>query len=406
MSTRIDVCNYIENNWKYCIKENHEDKGTLIGLPHPYTVPAVGHFDEMYYWDTYFTNKGLEIAGNYTQVKSNTDNILYLVNKFGYMPNGNRIGYLSRSQPPFLSLMVRDVWEYYHDKEWLQNAYTTLQKEYAFWTKQRITPIGLNRYGHVAGTSKEEILEYRDLFINRVGISLDASAESIGEHFMVNAESGWDVTPRFAFTGQDFAPVDLNTLLFAFETNMATFANILENGEQNEWATRAESRKQRMISFMENSEGVLVDYNFKEKTQSSILSAASFYPLFVGMAEKKHAEAAVQNLLPRLEADYGILTCEKNDAIGNYQWDYPNGWACLQYIAIIGLHRYGYKAEARRIAQKYVSLVEKIFAQTGNLWEKYNVVEGNINVSNEYKMPAMMGWSAGTYLAALKYLNA
>ena len=104
-----EIKKYIEDKWDECIKENREDNGTLIGMPYPYTVPAVGHFDEMYYWDTYFTNKGLECSGRFAQAKNNTDNMLYMVNRYGYMPNGNRTYYLKSSQPPFLSIMVRDV---------------------------------------------------------------------------------------------------------------------------------------------------------------------------------------------------------------------------------------------------------------------------------------------------------
>lgn len=144
---------------------------------------------------------------------------------------------------------------------------------------------------------------------------------------------------------------------------------------------------------------------YAEKNKlSGILSAASFYPLFTGLAEQRHADALVCNL-ERLEAAYGILTCEKNNARGTYQWDYPNGWACLQYIAIVGLDRYGYSDIAKRIAEKYVALVDKVYDETGNLWEKYNVAEGSLNVSNEYNMPTMMGWSAGVYLAAVDYLK-
>ena len=117
------VIQFISSHWDDCIKENMKDNGTLIGLPYPYTVPAVGHFDEMYYWDTYFTNKGLEIEGRFAQAKNNTDNMLYLVNRFGYMPNGNRTYYLKNSQPPFLSIMVGDVYRHYNDKAWLTGAF-------------------------------------------------------------------------------------------------------------------------------------------------------------------------------------------------------------------------------------------------------------------------------------------
>ncbi len=397
------VQEYISGNWDSCIKENHDFEGTLIGLPYPYTVPAVGHFDEMYYWDTYFTNKGLEIEGRHEQAKFNTDNMFYLVNKYGFMPNGNRTYYLTRSQPPFLSVMARDVYSNCKDKEWLKYAYSSLDKEYEFWTTKRGSEIGLNHYDYDC-LDPSEIKRLKQGFIDRVGITPDLSEEVVARHFIATAESGWDICPRFNLDAYNFAPVDLNSLLYMLEENMAFFADELSNGESEKWVKRAEERKEKMIKYMENEDGILLDYNFVTGEKSPVFSAASFYPLFAGLAEQKHADAIVANLV-RLEAEYGLLTCEKTDIAGTYQWGYPNGWACLQYIAIIGLDKYGYKEEAKRLAQKYVSLVEKVFDETNNLWEKYNVIEGNINVSNEYDMPAMMGWSAGTYLAALQYLN-
>ena len=137
---------YIAENWSDCIKENQNDEGTLIGLPYPYTVPAVGKFDEIYYWDTYFTNVGLLISGFSMQAKHNVDNMLHLVDKYGFMPNGNRTYYLNRSQPPFLSQMVRDVYEFYKDNCWLKLAYRVLEKEYDFWMNKRCQKNGLNVY--------------------------------------------------------------------------------------------------------------------------------------------------------------------------------------------------------------------------------------------------------------------
>lgn len=394
---------FIESHWDECIKENREDSGTLIGLPYPYTVPAVGHFDEMYYWDTYFTNKGLELSGRYAQAKSNTDNMLYLVNKYGFMPNGNRTYYLKRSQPPFLSVMVRDVYDHYRDEIWLRGAYYALEKEYSFWMRDRISPVGLNVYGGLlsAGADPEAA---KDAFSKRVGFVPERSAADVSAHYALSCESGWDCNPRWGCEGFDYAPVDLNSLLYMMELNMAYFSEILKTGIEKEWEERAEKRRVLMNRCMDNGEGLLLDYNFRENKLSGILSAASFYPLFAGLASEKQARAVVNNL-HRLEGEYGIFTCEKNDAEGVYQWDYPNGWACLQYIAFTGLDRYGYKEEAVRIAGKYKKLAESVFEETGNLWEKYNVRDGNIQVSNEYDMPAMMGWSAGVYLAAEDFQN-
>lgn len=396
------VKKFIEEHWDECIKENREDCGTLIGLPYPYTVPAVGHFDEMYYWDTYFTNKGLELSDRYAQAKNNTDNMLYLINKYGFMPNGNRTYYLKRSQPPFLSIMVRDIYEHYRDGAWLRGAYYALEKEYDFWMKERISPIGLNVYGGDISISDPE--KAKSSFSERVGFVPEQPAEDISAHYALSCESGWDCNPRWECEGFNYAPVDLNSLLYAMECNMAYFSEILGMENKAIWEQRAEKRQSLMSRYMDNGEGLLLDYNFKKGKLSGILSAASFYPLYAGVASAEQAEAVVKNL-HRLEGAYGIFTCEKNDARGMYQWDYPNGWACLQYIAFTGLDRYGYKEDAARIALKYKELAEKVFEETGNLWEKYNVENGSIQVSNEYDMPAMMGWSAGVYLAAAEFLN-
>ena len=122
------------------------------------------------------------------------------------------------------------------------------------------------------------------------------------------------------------------------------------------------------------------------------------------MATAAEAAAAVK-ALPRLEKKYGVAACEKNSIPGNYQWDYPNGWACLQFIAAEGLLKYGYTEDARRIAEKYITVTDGIFAETGNLWEKYNVIDGTINTRNEYKLPPMLGWTAGTYLYMKRLLG-
>lgn len=401
MSERVK--GYISSHWDECIKENREDKDTLIGMPYPYIVPSVGYFDEMYYWDTFFTNKGLEISGRFDQVKYNTDNMLYMVERFGFMPNGNRTYYLTRSQPPFLSAMVYDVYAHYKDKAWLRSAYLTLKKEYDFWMTKRIAKNGLNVYGSHNYT--DGLLEYSvGQLVKRVGFTPEGNTRNLGYHTLAVCESGWDICSRWGFEVYNYNPVDLNSLMYLFEINMRYFSSELEMGEEDAWDTAAQKRKALMLEYMDNGEGLLLDYNFSSNTRSDVFSAASFYPMFVGLLDEARAAKLVENL-NRLEAEYGILTTEKNIIEGSYQWGYPNGWACLQYITVFSLQKYGFDADACRIAQKYIDLVDKNFDETGNLWEKYNVTDGSIDVVDEYKMPTMMGWSAGVYLAASELLK-
>lgn len=379
----------------------------LIGLPYPYTVPSVAEtnfFQEMYYWDTYFTCKGLELLGRWELIKNNTDNMLYMIDIYGYMPNGTRECLFGRSQPPVLSLMVRDVYDHYKDRVWLIGAYKMLGKEYDFWMNKRITPTGLNRYGG----DIEDIKPYADLFRERVQtVPKDLDDTTVGEHCIALCESGWDMNPRLGWESFNYVSPDLNSLLYMLEKNMAYFADILENGESNIWESRAEKRRELMNKYLANDEGLFYDYNFKSGKPNDIYSVAAMYTMFAGVADEKQAKAMVENL-NRLEQKYGITACEKYDTASRFQWHYPNGWAPLHYIAVKGLDKYGYKEDARRIAEKYVTLAETVFEKTGNLWEKYNVVNGSTDVidgNNGCTMPAMIGWTAGAYLTLNEYLK-
>ena len=258
------VENYISEHWDKCVKYNPQDEGTLIGMPYPYTVPSVGYFDEIYYWDTYFTDVGLIISGKSLLAKNNVDDMLYLVDKYGFMPNGNRTYYLKNSQPPFLSEMVKDIYDVFCDKLWLGGAYRALKKEYDFWINERMSPIGLNVYG---GTlkSEEDIKIFANAFRERTKCTPQKSEKDMAKHSILCCESGWDMNPRWGYEGYEYAPIDLNSLMYLFEKNMSYFSKILETGECNVWEERARKRKNLMLGLMTDEHGILTDYNFVRK---------------------------------------------------------------------------------------------------------------------------------------------
>ena len=396
----MNVKEYIEANWDNTTRHFTEDNDTLIGLPYPYTVPCCeGAFQEMYYWDVYFTNIGLIKSGRLSQAKNNVDNMCYLINKYGLMPNGNRTFYLSRSQPPFLSQMVRCIYEETRDVQWLAKCYKALEKEHEFWENERQTTCGLNRY--YGKFSYDELMQFSRLLCNRFNIEKPddkTTAESYGKAMFSFAESGWDCNSRMGLDCYNYAWVDLNTLLFGIEKDMAFFSSELKNGREDIWSEKAEQRRDRMTKLLWNDVlGAFCDYNFTDGKQTDIISVAQFYPLFSGVCTQSQAERTVK-LLCEIEEDFGVACCEKRDDLFGLQWDYPNGWACLQYIVVHGLLRYGYREDALRIAEKYKTLVEKVFEATGNLWEKYDVTTGKVSHNKEYKTPAMMGWTAGVYV--------
>lgn len=403
-----DIKSYILKNWENTIRYNPEDSGTLIGLPKPYTVPSIAdHFQEMYYWDTYFINRGLIISGRIDQAINNAENMFYLIDRYGFMPNGNRTFYLNNSQPPFLSLMVSEIYEVTKDKDWLKTAVGYLQKEYAFWEKYRNTEISLNQYS----CNRQSVIKtekYND-FIRRIGKRPEGrDNDDLSYQYITVCESGWDISPRFEFHCEDFVQVDLNSLLFALEKNLGDFFGELGLKGGKVWYERAKKRKKIMEKYMLTN-GVFYDYNFKEDRISGQFTCASFYPMFVGMISDENAAALVENL-SRLEAGYGVTADENRDFGYTFQWHYPNGWAPLQNIVMRALDNYGYKEDALRIASKYKTIVEKNYKENHNLWEKYNVVTGGIDVGDESPdkisvLPPMMGWTAGAYLDALKYIE-
>lgn len=395
----MDIIEHINSNLEKTVRFNRQDEGELLGLPYPYTVPcAEDTFRCMYYWDTYFTNLGLIVNGQAEQAKYNSDNMLYLIEKYGFMPNGNMTIYLNRSQPPFLFLMVKDVYDFFRDKEWLKNAYGTLCIEYDFWQNERMAPNGLNYYGNFKSINSDLAEEYCGAFASRSGGYIPRDEDEklkIANTFITFCESGWDCCSRFDFEGEYYNPVDLNSLLYGFETNMSEYSRILENGEAEIWQERAKNRKELMNKYLWNDqENIYLDWNFKEKYHSKVKSVASLYPLFVQMADGVNgAEKLIKDML----LPYGIACSVKGDYRFSLQWDYPNVWAPLQYVTFAACKNYGLDSLAREIAKRYIKLIEENFTKTENLWEKYDGNTGEV-ANQDYKAPTMMGWTAGVYL--------
>ena len=390
---------YIEKNLPLSIRYQPEDSESLYALPHPYLIPSIkGMFQEMYYWDTYFANTGLMLRGDFEQAKNNIDNLLHMIDRFGFVLNGSNTYFLYNSQCPVLALMVREFYDRQPDKKWLAGAYEGLKKENAFWMTRRKNESGLNRYDSEP-LPEAWVKRSGKSAVGRLGFrpeGMDDSAMARATH--AAGESGWDFSPRMCWEVYNYAALDLNSWLYAQEDQLCFFAGELGRmEEQKHWQAARDRRAMLCRQYLKGEDGVFYDYHEIKKERSSLVSAATFYPLFVGMATQEEAEAAVK-VLHRVEEPYGVACVEKCDVPGNYQWGHPNGWPPTQRIVVDGLLRYGYREDAFRIAQKYCDLVERCYDQTGHLWEKYNVVKGNAEVVDEYAMPTMLGWTFGVYV--------
>ncbi|MBX7141215.1 MAG: hypothetical protein K1X63_09070 [Chitinophagales bacterium] len=383
-----------------------DPSGKSIPLPYAFNVPCISiHFQNLFYYDTYFLNRGLIALGDIRQAENNVNALLYLVDKLGFVPNSNRLDMTNRSQPPYLCMIVKDIYEATRNKEWLSKAYPLIAKEYDFWITKRSTSYGLSRYHHDA--TQEYLAEFYE-HLKKVRLPLNATTDeekiSIAGHRLAEAEAGYDFTPRFDGRCSDFIPVDLNSNLYLYEITMADFAEQLNNGEKELWLDRATERKQHINDLLWNeTRGTYLDYDMKNERQSDITSFAMFQPLWTGCASADQAKRVRENL-KYFEFAHGVVPCEAALHEFKYQWDYPNTWPPHSLILAEALDKYNYEEDAKRIRSKYVNIVYDVFKSTGTLWEKYNAVEGNINVTEEYKTPPMIGWNAGIY-AYMRIVN-
>jgi len=404
--TISQVIHYIEKHWTDTVRVHPQDEGTLIGLPYPYIVPCrKDAFQELFYWDTYFACLGLVQSGKMDLAVSNLRNFLYLVQRFGFIPNGSRTYFLNRSQPPYLAPLVQLLLDNGLSGAPVEEALAGVQAEYGFWDSKRNTASGLARYGGHA--TRAELMEFFQGTKERVKYTAQTEEEQLRQasHTLGEAESGWDFTPRFEHRCEDFCPVDLNSNLYVYEKLLAYHSC---GKEKKQWKARADLRCERLFKHCWNEEsGAFYDYDYKNCRQSHVLAASTFHPLWAGLATNEQASLIREKALPLLELDSAIVTCERNNGPKVCQWDYPNAWPCLQTIAYRGLARYGFVKDARRIAAKYVHIVCQGFEETGDLWEKYNAQDGSTNTKAEggYVTPAMMGWTAGAFLDAVAFLN-
>ena len=394
---------FVAAHWDETVRIATRDEGQIVGLPRPYTVPCrKEHFQELYYWDTFYTNEGLLAQGRVELARDNVDNLLHLLRRFGFVPNGNRTYYLGRSQPPHLALMVERVFEATGDLAWLDAALGPLEREWGFWQARRCAPCGLNHYGH--HEREEELLAMWGRPDPR-GVRPPEPADDAGRireagHHCAECESGWDFTPRFKGRAMDFCPVDLNALLWASERVLARGHARLGRAEESAlWHERARARATRMRELLwDAGPGAFCDYDHVGARRSPLVSAAMVYPVWLGLADSRESDAILR-LLPRLERAAGVLACEPGPRARTVQWDAPNAWPPLQYAVVGALRAAGREADAARVAEAFLVAVERARERTDDLWEKYDAETGAPSRSNEYGLPAMMGWTAGVCAA-------
>jgi alpha,alpha-trehalase len=426
-------------------KENDNIQGV------PFVVPG-GRFNEMYGWDSYFESIGLIIDGKVALAKAMADNFQYEVEHYGKILNANRSYYLTRTQPPFYTSLIREIYEVIQDKEWLRSHLKTAIKEYeTVWMVEgkRLTKNGLNRFlADGLGMPPECEVGHFDAILSPFAKELNISIENYikgyqnGEiknnelaiYFLNDRsvrESGHDTSYRIDGNCSELNLVDLNAFLYKYETDFKeiiasefddSFSCNNRNYTSNFWNEKAKKRKQLSNTYLWDEEkGMYFDYNIERKEASKFISATTLTPLWSKMASKKQAEKLVKTAIPLLKMEGGIAGSTQESAgeittkRPQRQWDFPNGWAPHQMLIWKGLLHYKYKEEAQELIYRWLYMITKNAVDyNGTIPEKYNVVSathkvfaeyGNVGTDFEYITDEGFGWMNASYQYGLTLLN-
>ena len=340
----------------------------------------------------------------------------FLIDAYGHIPNGTRSYYLSRSQPPFFFAMVAllapgDPAAAY------ARFLPQLKSEYAFWMEgaedlaagaahRRVVRLDdgsiLNRYFDDSDAPRDESYA-EDVALAR---STPRPPQTTWRDIRAAAESGWDFRSRWFADGRtlgtidttEIVPVDLNALMFRLEK--AIRAGCERSGDRDcaaDFALRAEARLAALDrTLWDPSRGVYLDYRWTAKARIGRVSAATLYPLFTRAASEEQAASVAAAAEQELLAPGGIVAAPVDTG---QQWDAPNGWAPLQWIAVEGLRAYGRDGLAEAIAYRFMLNVERVYRETGKLVEKYDVVASDRpGGGGEYPTQDGFGWTNGVML--------
>ncbi|XP_013871324.1 trehalase [Austrofundulus limnaeus] len=403
--------------------KDHPELYSQIYMPYPVVVPG-GRFREIYYWDSYWVINGLLLSEMTNTTYGMIQNFLYLVDRYGFVPNGGRVYYERRSQPPFLPLMVESYYQATKDKEFLREALPVLEKEYQFWMQNRSVVVKVNGSDHIlnrfhvqAGLPRPE--SYTDDLELAEGLT-DELKEQLWTDLKAGAESGWDFSSRWYLNGDghgtgtlretrtgQILPSDLNALLCRNEKTLASFHQLLGDHDSAARFQQAAARRTAAMEALlwDEESGAWFDYSLLTHSRRSEFYPSNLAPVWAQcFSEPGMGERAVQYLKGSGALKYpnGIPTSLVDSG---QQWDYPNAWPPLQHMLIEGLSKLP-SAEAKELAfdlaQRWIRTNWLAFSKYEAMFEKYDVNgDGKPGGGGEYEVQLGFGWSNGVALQLL-----
>ncbi len=373
-------------------------------LPFFYSSPCIkgeGPFSFFFYWDTYFTQYALYETNHQDVARDNIRNMLWLIDRQGFIPNHAAL--FNRSQAPYLCRMVQEYFTHIGgpdaDPVFFRACMEGLRREYHFWTLARLHPSGLSHYGHSGTWTDEEAFAANP----RVEAACPnahlppGDRRRVGAHYLAEAEATCDFTPRFLQRALDFIQPDLNGLLCEYERYFAEHAEPLGWNTYRDWNRLAEARRDRIQQLLWSEErGLFLDYDHVHHRHSPVAALTGVQLLAHGIPTPEQAARICANL-PLFEREHGLAYTEECPGCRTSQWAYPAVWPPLVWMTVEGLNTYGFTDAAHRIARKFVATTDRLFSETGKLYEKTDAETGR-TANTDYDPPPMMGWTAGVYL--------
>ncbi len=397
---------------------------SLIPLPGPFIVPG-GRFREVYYWDSYFTMLGLAASGRIALLESTIENFAYLIDQVGFIPNGNRTYYCTRSQPPLFVLMVELLAEVKKDPSLVGRYLGHLEKEYEFWMSgwetlretadavRRVVRVEgglLNRYWDDTDTPRPES-HFEDVQLSK---NSGRDAPGLYRDLRAACESGWDFSSRWLGDDRTLAsirttqvvPVDLNAILFRLESVLASECSRQGIHDRAKHYKECADRRRRLIQtrFFDGQSGMFVDLLLPDFRLSNVQSLAAAFPLFMQIATPAQARSVTDRLHEQFLKPGGWVTTLIHSG---QQWDSPLGWAPSQWVTYVGMKNYGFSVQANEGAGRWIRNNLAVYRTSGRLLEKYNVEEiGGYSGGGEYGTQSGFGWTNGVLLRLMEELGA
>lgn len=335
-------------------------ESSLIPLNHTFVVPG-GRFREQYYWDSFWIVEGLLESELFSIVNDTLQNFMDEIERFGFIPNGGRIYYLNRSQPPlFIQMLARYV-AVSKDTSILKRALPLAERELAWWAANRTVSVrspftnkthSLAQYSvtNTAPRPESYLQDYTTVHDPTLPALNATQRAALYAELASGAETGWDYSSRWfrnttaglrSLNVRGIVPVDLNSILYKNRVLMAELYGNNSTAAARHTAAAAAIKEGVIDLFWNATKLAFYDFDLATRTRNSIFTVATFYPFWAGIIPAEvlasatnafGAFASVHLVMNRYNGTLPVTFVETGQ-----QWDAPNSWPPHQYIALQAL---------------------------------------------------------------------